>query len=624
MRSKRVTYLPITSIVVVIVILAVALALVSYRDIGRGREQLKDMLWYHARSLLGLVGADLRAELDSPTWRPGRMHTFFNEVASTHSGVAYLALLGEDGRVIAHSDSSAVGTFLPDADTVSTMQLSGRTFMRSLMPGPPAEVPPPILTVGERLVQTGRRHIYEYRISIDLRPLSEREFRHHRIGRGVPGRGGQRVPIDPDTVRKRLESMLGRPIDPDEPLHLTAVAALDATELEYAFRSTRNYTILVAGVLLLVGGAAIYFLFVTATYRSTRSALENMRSYTRNVIESMGSGLVSLDAQGRVATVNAGARSILGLGSESVEGVAAEEMLTVEPVSDAAEVRDVLEGRRDALEVETRVGGRSGAVPVALSASVLRDEDGERTGTVLLFQDLREIEELKEAVERERHLASLGRLAAGVAHEVRNPLSSLKGFAQFFRAKFAPGSEEERYSDIMIEEVERLDRVVQELLDFARPVEPNLRPTSPNTIIEEALALVSEDAQFRRVEVDRRLDDGLPDVLVDALQMRQAVLNVFLNAIEAMGDGGTLTVESSEARSSDGARTVELSVTDTGPGMGQEELDKLFEPFYTTKPKGTGLGMTVVSRVVEQNGGRVLVRSAPGQGTTLTIVLPVA
>jgi two-component system sensor histidine kinase HydH len=284
----------------------------------------------------------------------------------------------------------------------------------------------------------------------------------------------------------------------------------------------------------------------------------------------------------------------------------------------------VLTGETEALETETRVVGKDGAVPVALSASSLRDEEGKRAGTVLLFQDLREIEELKEAVERERHLASLGRLAAGVAHEIRNPLSALKGFAQFFRTKFKPGSEEERYSDIMIEEVERLDRVVQELLDFARPVTPDRKPTPPNTIIEEALALVSEDAQFRRVAIEKKLLEDLPDVMVDPMQMRQAVLNVLLNAIEAMSEGGTLTIETAGADPADGLSAVTLSVTDTGVGMSAEEVGKLFEPFYTTKPSGTGLGMTVVSRVVEQNGGRIGVRSAPGEGTTFSLVLPVA
>ena len=628
MRSKRPTYLPITSIVIGIVLLAFAVAFVSYRDIGRGREQLSEILWYQARGILSFTSADLRAELMSPVWRPTRIHTFFEEVSATHPGIAYLALLDGDGRVVVHSDSVEVGRRLPEADIVTDVRGDARGIRRIGLPGGHGPTGVRVdIAVGTRIVETGGRRVYEYRVSINLPPPAAADYRLRQMGRGRMGPLGRRAPVtpaDPELVTARLTELLGQPIDPNQPVPITAVVGLDATDLESAFHSSRNYTLMLAGVLLLVGGAAIYFLFMIATYRSTRTALENMRSYTSNIIESMTSGLVSLDADGHVATVNAGARAMLGLGPEDVDGANVYDVVRVEPAADRSEMNRVLTGEREVLETETRVVGKEGAVPVALSASSLRDEEGKRAGTVLLFQDLREIEELKEAVERERHLASLGRLAAGVAHEIRNPLSSLKGFAQFFRTKFEPGSEEERYSDIMIEEVERLDRVVQELLDFARPVTPDRKPIPPNTIIEEALALVSEDAQFKRVTIEKRLLEGLPDVLVDPMQMRQALLNVLLNAIEAMSDGGTLTVETAVTDSADGPPTVTLSVTDTGVGMSAEEVGKLFEPFYTTKPRGTGLGLTVVSRVVEQNGGRVGVRSAPGEGTTFSLVLPVA
>ena len=628
MRSKRPTYLPITSIVIGIVLLASAVAFVSYRDIGRGREQLSEILWYQARGVLSFTSADLRAELMSPAWRPTRIHTFFEEVTATHPGIAYLALLDSDGRVIVHSDSVEVGRHLPDADVMTDVLGNPSGVRRTGLPAGHGPTGVRVdIAVGTRTVETGGRRVYEYRVSISLPPPAAADYRLRQMGRGRMGPMGRlapATPADPALVTARLTELLGRPVDPNQPVPITAVVGLDATGLEAAFHSSRNYTLMLAGVLLLVGGAAIYFLFMIATYRSTRTALENMRSYTSNVIESMTSGLVSLDAEGYVATVNAGARAILGLGSEDVDGVDVDEVVRVEPSADRREVDRMLTGEKEALEIETRVMGKGASVPVALSASSLRDEEGKRAGTVLLFQDLREIEELKEAVERERHLASLGRLAAGVAHEIRNPLSALKGFAQFFRTKFKPGSEEERYSDIMIEEVERLDRVVQELLDFARPVTPDRKPTPPNAIIEEALALVSEDAQFKRVKIDKKLLEDLPDVLVDPMQMRQAVLNVLLNAIEAMSEGGTLTIEAAVADPADGPSAVTLSVTDTGVGMSAEEVGKLFEPFYTTKPSGTGLGMTVVSRVVEQNGGRIGVRSAPGEGTTFSLVLPVA
>jgi two-component system sensor histidine kinase HydH len=415
---------------------------------------------------------------------------------------------------------------------------------------------------------------------------------------------------------------VGRQVGVDERLILISLVAFDTADLEAAFLVSRNHTILIAVLLLVVGGTAIYFLFLAAGYRSAQTALANMRSYTTNVIESMASGLVSVDADGHVVTVNSKARDLLGLEGSDTEGVSLGDVLTVEPAGVERALDEVLEGSRKVVESEAALLLDGERVPVSLSASSLFDEGARRSGTVVLFQDLREIEELKAEVERAKHLAAIGRLAAGVAHEVRNPLSSLKGFAQFLRGKFQPGSDEERYSDIMIEEVERLDRVVQELLDFARPVEAVRKPVDPNSLVAESLALVSEDAGFRDVTIVRRLADGLPDVYVDQFQMRQVLLNLMLNAMEAMSGGGSLTVES--ALESDGGERPQVcvSVSDTGPGMAEEELEKLFEPFYTTKQEGTGLGLTIVSRLVEQNGGRVSVRSTQGEGTTFSLRLP--
>ncbi len=603
-RTHRAAYLPVASIVVAICVLAAVLIVMTLRDVERGRAHVLDSLDRKAMGMLTFLRFDMRTEVVSPMWRPERLQMFAQEVANREN-LTYVALVAEDGRILVHSDPAAVGTVLDEWETMGGEDPRPHIDRRRMTVELPDE------SIAE---------VQEYVARVDVNPVrlcSPSPVRLGRRGRIMPPVG-----CSPTIVAQRLSHLLGEPVSEESELAVYAVVALDPTELESVFLASRDRAFVLAGALLVIGAAAIYFLFVATSYRSTQTALTNMRSYTNNVIESMASGLISVDPDSRVVRVNSRARELFGLGERDVRGASIGDVVVFEEGGARSDIEAVLAGRRRVAETEIGVETGEGRIPVDVSASLLRDEVGNRSGAVLLFQDLREIEALKEEVERERHLAALGRLAAGVAHEVRNPLSSLKGFAQFLRSKFDPGSKEERYSDIMIEEVERLDRVVQELLDFAKPVTAERKASDVNAIVEDALSLVAEDAAFRDVEVARDLGAELPEVLVDARQLRQALLNVLLNGIEAMREGGKLTIRTA-LRPGD-QPFVAVEVTDTGVGMDGDEMDKLFEPFYTTKPEGTGLGLTIVSRLIEQNRGRLGVQSARGEGTTFTISLPAA
>jgi two-component system sensor histidine kinase HydH len=593
MAPRRSAGLPIAFVLVSILILGAVVTVASFRDIARGRAQVAEILRRQAGGITAVLGADLHAELVAPAWQRSRLDRFFQNVTDREN-VAYAAILDRDRRVLLHSDPSLVGTAWPG----------------ELTPTPRRRRP-------EATVRTeDGRTVHEFALLLDVDP--------RRLCMPRPGRFG-RGPIeciaDTGLVATRLSDLMHRPVAPGSRVELVAVVGLDASELETGFLAARNHTIMLSVLLLLISALGIYFVIAAASYRSVRTALATMQSYTANLVENMPSGLVSVGPDGRVVTVNSRARSMLSLSGDA-RGRPVGEVLGIEPTADREAVERVVAGEAGQLEAETRVTAGGASVPIALSASPLTGESGERAGAVLLFQDLRELEALREEVERERHLASLGRLAAGVAHEVRNPLSSLKGFAQLFRARFAPGSQEERHADIMIEEVERLDRVVEELLDFARPSRPDRGPTDVNALVRESVELVSEDAAFRKISVQTRLGENLPAALVDARQIRQALLNLLLNGIEAAGDGGTVTIETAAAPGAGGGVTI--GVRDNGPGMEPDEIQRIFEPFYTTKPDGTGLGLTIVSRILEQNGARVSVTSAKGRGSTFSMRLPVA
>jgi two-component system NtrC family sensor kinase len=233
-------------------------------------------------------------------------------------------------------------------------------------------------------------------------------------------------------------------------------------------------------------------------------------------------------------------------------------------------------------------------------------------------------EQLKEATQRQisrsEKLASIGRLAAGIAHEINNPLTGVLMFAHLLQEKEGRDREDTEDLDVIVSETERVRDIVRSLLDFARQSPPSRELLDINSVVRDTLKLVHKQAERGDVAIDERLVDGLPPVLGDRNQLEQVVLNLSLNAIEAMPDGGRLSV-STRARNG----SVVVLVRDTGCGIKAENLDRVFDPFFTTKPagEGTGLGLSVSYGTVRQHGGELTVESREGEGTTMTVVLPV-
>ena len=238
---------------------------------------------------------------------------------------------------------------------------------------------------------------------------------------------------------------------------------------------------------------------------------------------------------------------------------------------------------------------------------------------MLLLKDLREIEALRKKIQRDQRLVSVGRLAAGVAHEIRNPLSSIKGFATYFKERHRDKPEDQQIAAIMIQEVDRLNRVIGQLLDFARPVKIIRKPMRIKELMEKSIKMIEQQAADKGIVVRPGALPSDEVIRVDADRINQVLLNLYLNALDAMDDGGQLTIE--VAGSAPGGE-VTIKVSDTGCGIHREELGHIFDPYYTTKPSGTGLGLAIAHNIIAAHGGRISVESQPGQGTTCTIVLP--
>ncbi len=362
--------------------------------------------------------------------------------------------------------------------------------------------------------------------------------------------------------------------------------------------------------------------------RLEKATLELKRAKldTDCIIRNMGSGLLTVDSWGKVAHFNPAAANILQLEPRVVKGadLRALDSLGLQPL--AKLIRETLgEGRempRKELEISLATGR---AIPVGVSTSVIRDEGGNVTGAVAVFQDLTEAREMEQRARSNETLAAIGELASGVAHEIRNCLSPISGSVEVLAGELDVDGENKQLLNLIHRESKHLERFIGELLDFAR-----VRPLSPEEtdiggLLREALEAVKRHPSFDHhlaLEVSDGDWEGV--VMGDREQLRRAFLNLGINAVEATPEGGSIKVrvdfraESTRRRA--GAVMVEFS--DTGKGMSREQKQRVFEPFYTTKKKGSGLGLAVVKQVAERHGGCVSLESVEGEGTTVRFEIP--
>jgi PAS domain S-box-containing protein len=359
--------------------------------------------------------------------------------------------------------------------------------------------------------------------------------------------------------------------------------------------------------------------------RARLTELSDLKSYTDHILNSLGSGIVTVDLEGHVVTLNPAAERLTGGTGAGLVGRHAADAFGHLP-----ELRDLL------LEtLRTRVGvapmslslarGDGPPVPVEVATTPLRGAEGRALGVVAVLRDLSAVRQLEEQLRRSDRLAALGTLAAGLAHEIKNPLTSIMTFSRHLARRFEDERFRQRFQSVVPRELERINAIVDGLLRLARPTRLVLAPVHLTPLLDQALELSANQLEARQVSVVREYDVGLPPVPGDAEQLYQAFLNLVANAIDVMEGGGTLTVRVAWAEQRDGlgaSDRVIVEVADTGAGIRPEETSSVFNPFFTTKSGGTGLGLAITHKIVEDHGGTVAFQSVPGRGTTFTVRLP--
>lgn len=359
------------------------------------------------------------------------------------------------------------------------------------------------------------------------------------------------------------------------------------------------------------------------------SAYDTKAEFFATIIDSVGDGVIVVDWEGRVTLMNPAAEEISGRSCRQSQGIPFADRFKGEGAILEMVEKTLRTGMTisDHENIVLRKGEHM--VPVSATTFPLLLASGETIGSILVLRDLTNIRELERAVRQADRLSTLGTLAAGLAHEIKNPLGGIKGAAQLLERELPRESDLRDYTRVMLREVERVNRLLEELLELATPRKPVLTKVNLHKILNDIFLLQKRSVQDRKITFQQQFDPSIPPILADEALLIQLFLNLVKNAVEAVGESGTVRVASrvlSEYslthRGERPSRMVAVDVSDDGPGIGKEEQEFLFTPFFTTKAKGTGLGLAICHKIVSEHRGMIRVESDPGRGTTFTVMLP--
>lgn len=397
-------------------------------------------------------------------------------------------------------------------------------------------------------------------------------------------------------------------------------ANLSAAETLHAF-GVYSLAFLVVG--FLSGALADQLRLADQSILEKEQGLSRLQAFHENIVHSISSGVFTTDEEGQITSFNPAAQEATGYSFGQVQGCPWQEVFNWHPSHhDDDRIQDVSANMRFEVECKRSDGNR---LILGMTLAPLH-ERGEKKGLVGVFKDLTQIRDLEEEMRRKEWLASLGEMSAGMAHEIRNPLGALAGAMQMLRKDLQTDDTNQRLMEIAVREATRLNTIITEFLQYARPPALNLAEYDLNKVLAEILDLLQHEARSRtNITLEAvPCPEALP-AQVDQDQMKQVFWNLAVNAFDAMPKGGQLSIGTG-CRKVDAAgrkvEVVEVSFQDTGEGIPKKHLDKIFLPFFTTKKRGSGLGLAAAHRIVDLHGGWIKVESHEGQGTRFGVCLP--
>jgi len=383
--------------------------------------------------------------------------------------------------------------------------------------------------------------------------------------------------------------------------------------------SYQKQIMLFSCVLFVLGLLIIGIVIVNQNYFVLDRSYKEIKTLTGNVLEAMHSAVVAVDKNGKIIMFNRLAEDIF---STNRENAVNHDYDVVFPNDDCL-LKQTLEKKRTTKEVEREFRTFSGEDKfLIIGTSCLFDEEKEFNGAVSVIHDITELKKYEEEVKRAERLSALGNLAAGVAHEIRNPLNAISITAQRLKSEFAPQKDREEYISFIktiLEEIKRLDNIINQFLSLAKTQKLNLVPTDVGKLLNEVADLAEIEAKEKNIRVTREFA-RLPETKIDPNELKKALLNIMLNGIQATPSGGTL---SARAYLDDSQRNILVEIRDSGVGIPKENLSKIFQPYFSTKEKGTGLGLSIAYRIISDHKGKIEVESELRKGTVFIVSLPI-
>ncbi len=601
----------------VFIVLMPIFILMTMDTIKDRNQQVVEKLTGRGLYLLRAFEAGTRIGVMGFRWKAGNVQRLLYETAR-QPGVVYLMITSGKGKILADSDPSKTGSIYKNMPDIKILDKKAVVYHRVI-----------VLKTGKKIFEVFKRFTparqqgYGIEGTIDLRQ------------RRITGSGRVFQEKDTDWCRMHFFAFRHGTGKLRTPAKQFVFAGLSMDRVEAMNRRFLRHAVIMGCVLFFIGCGGIVTLFIFQAYRSAKSSLSKVQAFSDRIVETMPAGLVTVDTSFSVTSFNKSAWWILSFCERKSETYnkesRSEKHSEKRSESSGGDDLFVLPGEMTELAKEIKADNKNIAreiecmtncgdtVLLDVNVSSITDDSGKISGFLFLFRDLTELKKLEKELERNKRLAAVGKLAAGVAHEIRNPLSSIKGFATYFKERYKDVEDDRKIAEIMINEVERLNRSVTELLRFAKSVPVSKKKVRLSELLYHSVQLVRHDLDKRNIKAVININTKKDFIVTDPDRINQILLNLYLNALDAMNTGGLLSIGVSSDKK---GNYFIIRVEDTGRGIDKDDLDHIFDPYFTTRPDGTGLGLAMVHSAVEALEGSISVESEKGTGTVFTMKFP--